>query len=233
MPFKYFLKIFSGKIFIYFSIVVFIVAVLFVTGGCEKSDYEKAISGEDSVSDIQTGTIEQINETEETGSDETKNTYTESSVTSSVTEQTAASETTDNDITDDNIWKFTEKSSKVKSLGAFFSKLEVWSAEITINKETGETKGFIFATYTEAGLDGSSTTINTSVLKASLNGTLDFKSLDFKGKITGDITADRNDYFSGPMEAEITGKLSEDNTVFTGNFTTPSYVIFDFALEKS
>ncbi len=110
--------------------------------------------------------------------------------------------------------------------------MEVWSAEITINKETGETKGFIFATYTEAGLDGSSTTINTSVLQASLNGTLDFKSLDFKGRITGDIAADRDDYFSGPIEPEITGRLSEDNAVFTGNFTTPSYVIFDFTLKK-
>ncbi len=120
MSLKYFLKAFSRKIFIYFSMITFIAAALFVTGGCEKSDYEKAISGEDSASDIQTSTIEQINETEETGSDETKNTYTESSSNSSITEQTAASETTDNDITDDNMWKFTEKSSKVKSLGRIF-----------------------------------------------------------------------------------------------------------------
>src|SRR5665647_2638250 len=104
MSLKYFNKIFRGKIFIYFSIVIFIAAALFVTGGCGKSDYEKAINGEVSVSDAQTTTIEQINETQGISSDETKNTYPESSTTSGVTEQTAPSETTDNDITDDNIW---------------------------------------------------------------------------------------------------------------------------------
>jgi len=233
MSLKYFNKIFRKKHFIYFCIVIFIVVVLFVMGGCGKSDYEKTISGEVSASDAKTSGNEQINGIEGNGSDETKGTYTESSSTTSIAEQTAASETTDSNITDDNIWKFTEKSSKIKSLGAFFSKLDVWSAKIKINKNTGETNGFVFATYTEAGLEGSSTTINTSVLKASLNGTVDIKSLDFKGRIKGDITADRNDYFSGPIDIEITGKLSEGNSVFTGNFTTPSYVIFDFALKKS
>ena len=226
MSLKYFNKIFRGKIFIYFSVAIFIAAALFVTGGCRKSDYEKAISGEVSVTDAQTTT-------EGISSDETKNTYTESSITSSVTEQTAPSETTDNDVTDDNIWKFTEKSSKIKSMVAFFSKIDFWNADININKESGETNGFILVTYTEAGLEGSSTTINTSVLKALLNGILDIKSLDYKGKITGDIDADRNDYFSGPINLEITGKLSEDNSVFTVNFTTPSYVIFDLTLGKS
>jgi hypothetical protein len=36
------------------------------------------------------------------------------------------------------------------------------------------------------------------------------KTLDFIGKATGNISADRDDYFSGPIDLETTGKLLED-----------------------
>jgi hypothetical protein len=233
MNLNYFKKIFHGKIFIYSSLVIFIALMLFITIGCEKSDYEKALSGEDSELASQISDTGQINETAESQSVETGGEAAGSSTATVTEDQANASETINSNIDDDNILKFIEKFSKIKSLGAFYSKIDYWSAEINIDKETGKASGFIFTTYTEAGLNGSSTTINTSVLSASLNGILDIKSLDFKGTMIGDIKADRNDYFSGPIEIETTGKLSEDSNTFTGNFSTPSLVIFDFTLKKS
>ena len=185
-----------------------------LTEGCEKSDYEKALNGEDIAADTQTIDTPPNN------------------TTSGTTEKTTISEVTETNITDSYILKFVEKSLNIKALGAFHSSLNVWSAQLNINKSTGETSGYIFISYVEAALDGNSTEINTSVLKANLKGTIDMKTLDFKGWVTGNIAADRDDFFSGSIDIETTGKLSEDHSQFTGNFTTPSYVIFDFILKK-
>jgi len=74
--------------------------------------------------------------------------------------------------------------------------------------------------------------MNTSILKAALKGTVNVETLEFKGSATGNISADREEYFSGPIELETTGKLLADFSQFMGNFTTPSWVIFDFTLKK-
>ena len=233
MTMRPFAKSSCGRIFIYFTVIIFITAALFITAGCGKSDYEKALSGEDITVDTQASDTEPSSKTLETQSGENTDTGSSSSTTSGTTEQATVSEATETNITDDNTLKFIEKSLNIKALGAFYSELNTWSMQLEINKETGEAEGFIFASYMEAALDGNSTEINTSVLKAALKGIVDMETLDFIGKATGNITADRDDYFSGSVGLDTTGKLSEDNSQFTGNFTTPSYVIFNFTLKNT
>ena len=43
----------QGRIYVFFSVIVFIASTLFLTEGCAKSDYEKALTGEDIASDAQ------------------------------------------------------------------------------------------------------------------------------------------------------------------------------------
>ncbi|MGZ5549161.1 MAG: hypothetical protein ACXWFZ_14565 [Nitrososphaeraceae archaeon] len=193
MTIKRFTKSCYGKIYIFFSVIFFIACALFITEGCEKSDYEKALNGEDIAADTQTIDTQPNN------------------TTSGTTEKTTINEVTETNTTDSYTLKFAEKSLNIKALGAFHSSLNVWSAQLNINKSTGETSGYIFISYVEAALDGNSTEINTSVLKANLKGTIDMKTLDFKGWVTGNIAADRDDFFSGSIDIETTGKLSEDH----------------------
>ena len=187
---------------------------LLVTGGCEKSDYEKTLNGENIAAETQASDKAPDNTTADTA------------------EKTTISEVTDTNTTDSYMLELMEKSLKIKAQGAFHSSLNMWSAQLNINKSSGEAGGYIFISYLEAALDGGSTEINTSVLKANLKGIIDMKTLDFKGRAAGNLSADRDDFFSGSIDLETTGKLSADYGQFTGNFTTPSYVTFDFILEK-
>lgn len=209
-----FTKNICRRVAIFFSVIIFIILVLLIIEGCKKSDYEKALNGED---------IAVASQTSDTAPNNTS---------SDTTEKTTISEVTDTIIIDSSILKLNEKSLNIKAQGAFHSSLNSWSAQLNINKSTGEAGGYIFISYVEATLDGASTEINTSVLKANLKGTVDMKSLDFKGRVTGNILADRDDFFSGPIDLETIGKLSADYSKFTGNFITPSYVIFDYTLEN-
>jgi hypothetical protein len=221
-----------GRIFTFFTVTIFIAAALFIAEGCEKSDYEKALTGESIASNAQASdtapnsTVLDIQQGEITGADSG------SDATSGTTEDTTTGEVTETNITDDYLLKYIEKSLNIKALGAFHSSLNIWSSQVNISKSNGEAAGYIFISYVEAALDGASTEINTSVLKANLKGTVDMKTLDFKGWVTGNILADRDDFFSGSIDLETTGKLSADFSQFTGNFTTPSLVIFDFILKK-
>lgn len=209
-----FIKNIWRRVAVFFSVIIFIVLNLLIAEGCEKSDYEKALNGED---------IAVVTQTSDTAVN---------SSSSDTTEKTTISEVTDTNYVDSFMLKLNEKSLNIKAQGAFHSSLNSWSAQLNINKSTGEADGYIFISYVEAGLDGASTEINTSVLKANLKGTIDMKILDFKGRVTGNILADRDDFFSGPIDLETIGKLSADYSKFTGNFTTPSYVIFDYILEN-
>jgi hypothetical protein len=214
MTFNHLTKSRCRKILLFFSLLIIIASTLLITGGCERSDYEKSLSGEYIAADTQT-------------IDTSPN-----STTSGTADNTTISEVTDINITDSNILKFAEKSLDINAQGAFHSSLNSWSAQLDINKSTGEAGGYIFISYVEVALDGASTEINTSVLKANLKGTIDMKTLDFKGWVTGNILADRDDFFSGSIDSETTGKLSADYGQFSGNFTTPSYVIFGYILEN-
>jgi hypothetical protein len=227
MTFNHFIKNCCRKIFLFFSLLIFIATTLLITEGCERSDYEKSLSGEDIAADTQTGDTVTDNTALDIQPGENTGTDSGSSTTSGTTETTIISEATDS-----NILKFVEKSLEINAQGAFHSSLNSWSAQLNINKSTGEAGGYIFISYVEATLDGASTEINTSVLKANLKGTIDMKTLDFKGRVTGNILADRDDFFSGSIDLETTGKLSADYGQFSGNFTTPSYVIFDYILEN-
>jgi hypothetical protein len=211
---KKFLTKNSRKKFFYFFIIIIIISILFINYGCVKSDYEKALSGEDIAAETQS-------------SDSAPN-----STLPETTEKTTESESAVSDVTDDSIINLVEKSLNIKALGAFHSSLNMWTSQLKIIKSTGEASGFIFISYVEATLNGSSTEINTSVLKANLKGTIDMKTLEFKGKVTGNVLADKDNFFSGDIDIASTGKLSADNSQFTGNFTTPSLVVFDFTLKK-
>jgi hypothetical protein len=213
--------------------IIFISAALFITQGCEKSDYEKTLSGEDVTSLIEESNITtENNETGSTNPGETAGTDSGNGTTPETTEHSTTPDSTVADSTVIQVLIFAEKSLNLKPQSTFYAKLDTWSMELKINKETGEAAGFIFASYTEASMDGNSTVINTSVLKANLKGTVDMKTLDFKGRVTGNILADRDGFFSGSIDLETAGKVSASYSQFKGNFTTPSYLIFDYILEN-
>jgi hypothetical protein len=232
MIFNHFTKSCCRKIFLFFSVIIFIASFLLITEGCERSDYEKALSGEDNAADTQSGDTSTDNTVLDSQPGENTGADSGSSSISGTTETTSISEVTDTEVADSNILKFVKESLDINAQGAFHSSLNSWSAQLNINKITGEAGGYIFISYVEASLDGASTEINTSVLKANLKGTIDIKTLDFKGRVTGSIIADRDDFFSGSIDLETRGKLSADYGQFSGNFTTPSYVIFGYILEN-
>lgn len=217
-----------GNIFLLFLILIFVLLTVLITVGCSKSDYQKALSGEEIT------TVEVTDNTESTAGNEsnTTNSNDDNASSSDTLADSDKNSTTDTEVVDKNTIKYTEKSLKINAMGAFYSEIDTSSIQLELNKQTGQSKGFLFISYTEAALNGNSTMINTSVLKGTIIGTVDMKSLVFKGNVQGKITADRTDYFSGDINIEINGQITDDMTLFTGNFMTPSYVVFDFVLES-
>ena len=204
----------TGNIFLLFLIPIFVLLTFLITIGCSKSDYQKALSGEEITTVEVTGNTESTASSTDTLADSDKNS------------------TTGTEVVDKNTIKYIEKSLKINAMGAFHSEIDSASMQLELNKQTGQSKGFLIISYTEASLEGSSTMINTSILKGTIIGTVDLESLVFKGDVTGKITADRADYFSGDINIEINGQTTDDMTLFTGSFMTPSYVVFDFVLER-
>jgi hypothetical protein len=215
----------TGNIFLLFLILVFVLLTVLITVGCSKSDYQKALSGED---------ITTVEVTESIAGNEsnTINSNEDNASSSDTLADSDKNSTTDTEVVDKNTIKYIEKSLKINAMGAFHSEINSASMQLELNRQTGQSKGFLIISYTEAALEGSSTMINTSVLKGTIIGTVDMKSLVFKGNVQGKITADRTDYFSGDINTEINGQVTDDMALFTGNFMTPSYVVFDFVLER-
>ena len=219
----------AGNIFLLFLILIFVLLTVLITVGCSKSDYQKALSGEE------ISTVEVTDNTESTAGNEsnTINSNDDNASSSDTLADSDKNSTTGTEVVDKNTIKYTEKSLKINAIGAFYSEVNSASIQLELNKQTGEYRGFLFISYTEAALNGNSTMINISVLKGTITGTVDMKSLVFKGNIQGKITADRTDYFSGDINIEINGQIVDDMTLFTGSFMTPSYVVFDFVLERN
>ena len=204
----------SVNLFLLFLILSFVLLTFLITVGCSKSDYQKALSGEEITTVKVTDNTESTASSSDTLADPDKNS------------------TTGTEVVDKNTIKYIEKSFKINAMGAFHSEINSASMQLELNKQTGQSKGFLLISYTEAALEGSSTMINTSILKGTIIGTVDLESLVFKGDVRGKITADRADYFSGDINIEINGQTTDDMTLFTGSFMTPSYVVFDFVLER-
>lgn len=204
----------TGNIYLLFLILIFVLLTVLITAGCSKSDYQKALSGEEITTVEVTGNTESTASSSDTLADSDKNS------------------TTGTEVVDKNTIKYIEKRLKINAMGAFHSEIDSESMQLELNKQTGQSKGFLIISYTEAALEGSSTMINTSILKGTIIGTVDLESLVFKGNVQGKITAGRADYFSGDINIEINGQITDDMTLFTGNFMTPSYVVFDFVLER-
>ena len=204
----------SVNLFLLFLILSFVLLTFLITVGCSKSDYQKALSGEEITTVKVTDNTESTASSSDTLADPDKNS------------------TTGTEVVDKNTIKYIEKSFKINAMGAFHSEINSASMQLELNKQTGQSKGFLLISYTEAALEGSSTMINTSILKGTIIGTVDLESLVFKGDVQGKITADRADYFSGDINIEINGQTTDDMTLFTGSFMTPSYVVFDFVLER-
>ena len=204
----------TGNIFLLFLILIFVLLTVLISAGCSKSDYQKALSGEEITTVEVTDSAESTASSSDTLADSDKNS------------------TTGTEAVDKNTIKYIEKSLKINAMGAFHSEINSASMQLELNKQTGQSKGFLIISYTEAALEGSSTMINTSILKGTIIGTVDLESLVFKGDVQGKITADRADYFSGDINIEINGQTTDDMTLFTGSFMTPSYVVFDFVLER-
>jgi hypothetical protein len=204
----------TGNIFLLFLILIFVLLTVLISADCSKSDYQKALSGEEITTVEVTGNTESTASSSDTLADSDKNS------------------TTGTEAVDKNTIKYIEKSLKINAMGAFHSEINSASMQLELNKQTGQSKGFLIISYTEAALEGSSTMINTSILKGTIIGTVDLESLVFKGDVQGKITADRADYFSGDINIEINGQTTDDMTLFTGSFMTPSYVVFDFVLER-
>ena len=204
----------TGNIFLLFLILIFVLLTVLISADCSKSDYQKALSGEEIT------TVEVTGNTESTASS------------SDTLADSGTNSTTNTEVLDKNTIKYIEKSLKINAMGAFHSEINSASMQLELNKQTGQSKGFLIISYTEAALEGSSTMINTSILKGTIIGTVDLESLVFKGDVQGKITADRADYFSGDINIEINGQTTDDMTLFTGSFMTPSYVVFDFVLER-
>jgi len=204
----------SVNLFLLFLILIFVLLTVLITVGCSKSDYQKALRGEEIATVEVTGNTESTASSSDTLADSDKNS------------------TTGTEVVDKNTIKYIEKSLKINAMGAFHSEIDSASMQLELNKQTGQSKGFLIISYTEAALEGSSTMINTSILKGTIIGTVDLESLVFKGDVRGKITADRADYFSGDINIEINGQTTDDMTLFTGSFMTPSYVVFDFVLER-
>ena len=218
----------AGNIFLLFLILIFVLLTVLITVGCSKSDYQKALSGEE------ISTVEVTDNTESTAGNEsnTINSNDDNASSSDTLADSDKNSTTGTEVVDKNTIKYIKKSLKINAMGAFYSEINSASMQLELNKQTGRSRGFLFISYTEAALDGNSTMINISVLKGTIIGTVDMKSLVFKGNVQGKITADRTDYFSGDINIEINGQIIDDMTLFTGNFMTPSYVVFDFVLER-
>ena len=204
----------TGNIYLLFLIIIFVLLTVLITVGCSKSDYQKALTGEDITTVEVTGNTESTASSTDTLADSDKNS------------------TTGTEVVDKNTIKYIEKSLKINAMGAFHSEIDSASMQLELNKQTGQSKGFLIISYTEASLEGSSTMINTSILKGTIIGTVDLESLVFKGDVRGKITADTADYFSGDINIEINGQTTDDMALFTGSFMTPSYVVFDFVLER-
>ena len=204
----------TGNIYLLFLVFIFVLLTVLITVGCSKSDYQKALSGEEITTAEVTGNTESTASSTDTLADSDKNS------------------TPGTEVVDKNTIKYIEKSLKINAMGAFHSEIDSALMQLELNKQTGQSKGFLIISYTEASLEGSSTMINTSILKGTIIGTVDLESLVFKGNVQGKITADRADYFSGDINIEINGQTTDDMTLFTGSFMTPSYVVFDFVLER-
>jgi len=204
----------TGNIYLLFLIIIFVLLTVLITVGCSKSDYQKALSGEEITTGEVTDSAESTASSSETLADSGTNS------------------TTNTEVLDKNTIKYIEKSLKINAMGAFHSEINSASMQLELNRQTGQSKGFLIISYTEAALEGSSTMINTSVLKGTIIGAVDLESFVFKGDVQGKITADRADYFSGDINIEINGQTTDDMTLLTGSFMTPSYVVFDFVLER-
>ena len=215
----------SVNLFLLFLILIFVLLTVLITVGCSKSDYQKALTGEE---------ITTVEVTESIAGNEsnTINSNEDNASSSDTLADSDKNSTTGTEVVDKNTIKYIEKSLKINALGAFHSEIDSASMQLELNKQTGQSKGFLIISYTEAALEGSSTMINTSILKGTIIGTVDLESFVFKGDVRGKITADRADYFSGDINIEINGQTTHDMTLFTGSFMTPSYVMFDFVLER-
>jgi len=141
---------------------------------------------------------------------------------------------TEDSVSPDKI-KYEEMAIKVTSQYADYVQLENGTVSFTLEKglETGIIDGYVLIGFTELFNSEGEGLSNTSVLKAQITGTADFKDYSIYGYILGDLNAESSEYFEGKVKLEVIGEFIGSEEFIKLQFFTPAMQVFDILMKRT